>query len=392
MTSQCDSYPDVSLEYICPKVGGRKSRKPRKTRKRTVSQLGGNCLYAGKPLSVNVACKPHDQPNSSQVAWSMRYGDVPMKGGRLCNFGDEYLNSEVIGSEGFDYGDCEPVNLQNGGDGYSVMPGKPIGGQPGFMRYTDSCRPVFPGDLLPKKVGGSKKRKKRRGIISSLVSGDIKLKNGNIRDMTKDCNSCSYTIAKGGALLGQAVHGLGDIIFPMSKNSLIALIVLLFSNHLVSKRKVTKKQMGGNLGEYLKIFVPMTKNNLVVLASVLLIHYFVKNKKKRIQKGGAVFTELSKLLAPLGVDQFGVSVVLLILNEAVRKNNKKRKQKGGATILHPLVELIAPLGVSAFISTGVILILDKMFRMKKDRLVGKTKKGGSMSSLVKDLTEKLSQV
>ena len=80
------------------------------------------------------------------------------------------------------------------------------------------------------------------------------------------------------------------------------------------------------------------------------------------------------------------------MNEAVKRNNKKRKQKGGATILHPLVELIAPLGVSVFISTGVILILDKMFRMKKDRLVGKTKKGGSMSSLVKDLNEKLSQV
>ena len=149
----------------------------------------------------------------------------------------------------------------NGGDGYSVMPGEPIGGQPGVMRYTDSCRPVFPGNLLPKKVGGSKKRKNRRGIISSLVSGDIKLKSGNIRNMSKECNDCAYTIAKGGALVGQAVHGLADIIFPMSKNSLIALIVLLFSNHLVSKRKVTRKQMGGNLGDYLKIFVPMTKNN-----------------------------------------------------------------------------------------------------------------------------------
>ena len=58
MTSQCDSYPSISNEYICPKVGGRKTRKTRKTRKsrkRTVSQLGGNCLYAGKPLSVNVS-------------------------------------------------------------------------------------------------------------------------------------------------------------------------------------------------------------------------------------------------------------------------------------------------------------------------------------------------
>ena len=280
----------------------------------------------------------------------------------------------------------------NGGDGYSLMPGKPVGGQPGFMRYTDSCRPVFPGDLLPKKVGGSKKRKNRRGIISSLVNGEMKMKNGNIKEMNKNCNECVFKIAKGGALIGEAVHGLANIIFPMSKNSLITLIVLLFTNHLVSKRKVTRKQMGGNLADYAKIFVPMTKNNLVVLASILLIHYFVKNKKKRIQKGGAVFTELSKLLAPLGVDQFGVSVVLLILNEAIKKNNKKRKQKGGSSILHPLVELIAPLGVSAFLSTGVILILDKIFRMKKERLAGKTKKGGSMSSLVKDLNEKLSLV
>ena len=98
--------------------------------------------------------------NSISNCLVMRYSDVPMKGGRLCNFGDKYLNSEVIGSEGFDYGDCKSVNLQSGGDGYSLMPGKPVGGQPGFMRYTDSCRPVFPGDLLPKKVGGSKKEEK----------------------------------------------------------------------------------------------------------------------------------------------------------------------------------------------------------------------------------------
>ena len=389
MTLTCDSYPYISNEYICPKVGG--GKKKSKSKKRSVSQLGGNCLYAGKPLSVNVACAPNDCPSPSQMAWSQRYNQpspAPMKGGQLCNFGDKYLNSEVIGTEGFDYGDCAPS--QSGGDGYSLMPGDPVGGQPGFMRYTDNCRPVFPGEILPQKVGG--------GMISSLVSGRKRFKNRNIKDVYGECNgSCDIKIQKGGVLLGEAVQSLAKIIFPMGKNSLIALIVLLFTNHLVSSRKTTKKQMGGNLTDYYKMFVLMGKNSLLALASILLIHYFVKNKKKRIQKGGALLSEVSKILAPLGVDQFGTPIVLLILNEAVRrsrvgKKGKKSTRGGGSGIVHPLIELIAPLGVTTFVSTGVLVILDKMFKMKRERLHGKTRKGGSMTSLVSQLKEKLNKL
>ena len=34
-----------------------------------------------------------------------------------------------------------------GGSGYSVMPDQSINGEPGIMRYTDSCRPIFTSKL-----------------------------------------------------------------------------------------------------------------------------------------------------------------------------------------------------------------------------------------------------
>ena len=104
-------------------------------------------------------------------------------------------------------------------------------------------------------------------------------------------------------------------------------------------------------------------------------------------------TELSKLLAPLGVNEFGVSVVLLILNEAIKKNNKKDKTKRRFINFHPLVELVAPLEFLLFFQQVSYLSLDKIFRMKeRQNWQVKLKKGGSMSSLVKHLNEKLSRV
>jgi hypothetical protein len=106
-----------------------------------------------------------------------------------------------------------------------------------------------------------------------------------------------------------------------------------------------------------------------------------------------LLSEVSKILAPLGVDQFGTSIVLLILNEAVRRSKGKKSTRGGGSgIVHPLIELIAPLGVTTFVSTGVLVILDKMFKMKRERLHGKTRKGGSMTSLVSQLKEKLNKL
>ena len=76
--SKCDRNYNIAKEYICPKVGGtkKKSIKKKSTRKkrRTVSQLGGNCYYAGRPAAVNQACPPWDRPTASQTAWSRRYG------------------------------------------------------------------------------------------------------------------------------------------------------------------------------------------------------------------------------------------------------------------------------------------------------------------------------
>ena len=385
----CDSYPHIANEYICPQVGGRKKRKPRKRRtKKSVSQLGGNCLYIGPPTSVNQACAPNDAPTFSQTAWSRRYDNPAMAGGSpLCNLGKNYLDSGSLSDKNmFEYGDC----VQVGGDGYSILPGRPVGGQPGFMRYSDTCRPVFPGEILPRKVGGSRKRKKRSGIITNLFEGK-KFKIRNIREMMGECSDCKVKIPmSGGALLGEAVTTLSGMLAPMGKNALVSLVVLLFSRHLISSRKMTKKQMGGNLMDYTKMLLPMTKNNLLALASILLIHHFVKNKHKKSQRGGTMMTELGKLLAPLGVNELGSSIIILLLSVAVRKGkHKKGKHKGGMDIIHPIVELVAPLGISAFVSTGILIVLERMFKIKRDKMMGKLRKGGSISSLTKELKEKL---
>ena len=390
----CDSYPHIANEYRCPQVGGKKKRKTRKRKaKKSVSQLGGNCLYIGPPTSVNQACAPHDVPTFSQTAWSRRYENPAMTGGSpLCNLGNNYLDSGSLSNKNmFEYGDC----VQVGGDGYSVLPGRPVGGQPGFMRYSDTCRPVFPGEILPKKVGGSKKR---RGIISSLFEGK-KFKNKNIREMNGECRDCEVKIPmSGGALLGEAVTTLSGMLSPMGKNALVSLVVLLFSRHLISSRKMSKKQMGGNLMDYTKMLLPMTKNSLLALASILLIHHFVKNKHKKTQRGGTMMNELGSLLAPLGVNELGSSIIILLLSVAVRKGkhkngskkgSKKGRHKGGMDIIHPIVELVAPLGISAFVSTGVLVVLERMFKLKRNKIMGKLRKGGSISSLTKELKEKL---
>jgi hypothetical protein len=260
------------------------------------------------------------------------------------------------------------------------MPGRPVGGQPGFMRYSDSCRPVFPGDILPKKVGGGKKL----GLISRMVGG------------MDDCDDCKIKISLSGgsaSIIGSAVNNLGNLLAPLGKNSLIALIILLFGKHLVIRRKMTKAQMGGNMIEYTKMLLPMSKNNLLALASLLLIHYFVKNKRSKLQRGGSMMKEIGNLLAPLGVNALGTSVILLLLKVAVKKGKKKKvKQSGGMDLVHPLINLVAPLGVSAFTATGILVLLEKMFKLKINKATGKAKKGNSVSSMMKDLKGKLSKL
>lgn len=347
----CDNYQDVASQYVCPTIGGGKNRGKGL---RHLSQLGGSCLYGG---------------SSSKS----------MKGGALCNLGNNFLDSSSLsGEEMYKYGDCV---VQSGGDGYSLMPGRPVGGQPGFMRYSDTCRPVFPGEILPKKVGGGK----RLGLISRMVGG-----------MDECNNQCKIKIPMNGgsvSIMGSAVTTLGDLLAPMGKNSLIALIILLFGKYLVSRRKMTKGQMGGNMMEYTKIFLPMSKNNLLALASLLLIHYFVKNKRSKLQRGGSMMKEMGNLLAPLGVNALGASVILLLLRVAVNKGRKKKeKQRGGMDLVHPLIDLVAPLGISAFTATGILVLLEKMFKLKMNKAMGKAKKGSSVSSMMKDLKSKLSKL
>ena len=106
-----------------------------------------------------------------------------------------------------------------------------------------------------------------------------------------------------------------------------------------------------------------------------------------------MMTELGRILPPLGVNELGSSIIILLLSVAVRKGKKGSKKgskhKGGMDIIHPIVELVAPLGISAFVSTGVLVILERMFKLKRNKIMGKLRKGGSISSLTNELKEKL---
>ena len=330
----CDDNYNIAKEYICPSLGCQKGAGKKK--RRSVSQLGGDCFYAGESMAINKACPPNDKVGLSEKAWDMR----------------------------------------GGADGFSMMPGQAVGGMPGFLRYTGTCRPIFPGQLT--QNGG--------GLITKLSYYSKNGKGGG-----SNCESCSFSmpLQKGGVNLlplKNATIALANMITPMGKNSLATLIVLLFLNYLQRKRTISsKKQLGGGMHDYIKLLLPMSKNNLVVLASLLLLNHFILNKKSRSKKqkgGNMIMSEVSKLLAPLGVNSLGASIILVILNRAIRKT-KKKVQKGG-NILHPLIKLVAPLGINMFTATGILVILKKMFKLKSDRKLKKMK-GGNMSMLMVEL-------
>ena len=358
----CDEYRDIAKEYICPNPKGG-SRKKRRSRRSIDNLFGGTCDNAdliGK-ASINRACSPNDMPNESQTAWSRRYGQ-----------------SELIG-----------------GSGYSVMPDQSINGEPGIMRYTDSCRPIFTSKL----TGAGKKVKAKKGIITDLAFHNSKRKviSKNIKDAlkevnkTKSCKKCSFKVFLGGSPIFGAVQEVGRMISPLGVNALAGVVALLFMNEMMRKKKITsKKQLGGNIGDYVSMFVPMGKSSLVALASILLLnHYVVKknSRKHKTHKGGnLIMADVGKLLAPLGVNALGSSLVLLLLNRCISKKTVKKQQKGGS--LQPLIGMIAPLGINTFIATGVLTVLGRMFRHKSIVLKKKHDKD-SLKDMRKDLKERL---
>lgn len=355
----CDEYRDIAKEYICPNPKGG-SRKKRQIRRSIDNLFGGSCDNGDliTKASINRACSPNDMPNDSQTAWSRRYNSI-------------------------------------GGSGYSVMPNQSINGEPGIMRYTDSCRPIFTGKL----TGAGKKRKSKKGIITDLAfhNGERKVISKNIKDAlkevnkTKSCKKCSFKVYLGGSPIFGAVQEVGRIISPLTVNALAGMVALLFMNEMMRKKKITsKKQLGGTIGDYVSMFVPLGKSSLIALASILLLnHYVVKknSRKHKTHKGGnLIMADVGKLLAPLGVNALGTSLVLLLLNRCISKKTVKKQQKGGS--LQPLIGMIAPLGINAFIATGVLTVLGKMFR-HKSIVLKKKHKEDSLTDIRKDLKERL---
>ena len=362
----CDEYRDIANQYICPNPDGAPSQIPRGGKRKTRGKrrsldnlLGGNCDNADliEKTDVNRACAPNDAPNPSQTAWSRRYQAA-------------------------------------GGDGYSLMPDNPIAGEPGFMRYSDNCRPIFPSKL----TGGSRKK---NGIITNMayLNQNKELRSKTLKsalkeaNTSKNCKECSFSVYMGGSGLARAVHEVTRMLVPLGVNALAGVVSLLFMNEMLRKRKITsKKQLGGSIGDYVSIFLPMGKNALVALASILLLnHYVVKknSKKHNTHKGGnLIMADVGKLLAPLGVNAAGSSLVLLLLSRCISPKTMKKQQKGGGS-LQPLIGLIAPLGINIFIATGILAVMSKMFN-HKSAVLQKKHKMGSLVEMRRDLTKKLS--
>jgi hypothetical protein len=384
----CDEYRNVAEQYICPNPNGapsaipkggkrsRRSQKSKKGKRRFLDNLlggqsGGNCDNGDliEKTSVNRACAPNDVPNDSQTAWARRYQSGDQSGGSAKG--------------------------QSGGDGYALDPGNPVAGEPGFIRYTDTCRPIFPGRLTGGRRG---RRGRKQGLITNLAyfGGKQKSKNKSpksaLKEANKSCKNCSFAVKMGGNMLSGAVSEVTRMLSPLGINALAGVVTLLFMDEMLRKRKITsKKQLGGSVGDYVGLFAPLGKNNLLALASLLLLnHYVVKknSRKHKTHKGGnLIMADVGKLLAPLGVNTLGASLVLLLLSRCVSKKTIKKQQKGGGS-LQPLIGLIAPLGINAFVATGVLAVLGRMFS-HKSAVLHKKHRNSSLTEMRKELKAKL---
>ena len=225
-------------------------------------------------------------------------------------------------------------NKMNGG-GYDMDPGRAVApGYPLVAGYADGCAPTIPENQL------------------------------------------------GGSILQPAVSTLCKILAPMGKKELASVATLLALNEIGKRQRG-----GGNLTTTLSsALMPIGKNNLLVLVSLLLLNYFMKLHPKRTKthRGGGI-SHLIRLLAPVGTNAFSASLLLLVLSNAFNKG--KRRQRGGAGVLSQLERLVVPLGTSSFSVAALLVILNKIFSRKVNR---RHQRGGSMTSLLSDLTNLLS--
>ena len=261
--------------------------------------------------------------------------------------------------------------IQKGGDGYTIDVNKSIGGLVGRTRYSFNYAPIYVGELIDDSIKSPNKRQ-----IGGNSCGCENIKNENkpksIYDMLKQNGGTKLKVNQ-----FDAIQQIGKGLVPLSINSLINLIILVFLYHSVVDSNVDNKKIkktikkGGS--DLVSVLAPLGRGNLLVLASLLLLHHFAieKPKLKKDLKGGSnIYGQINKILEPLGLKN-GISPIINDLYEGFKlKKSKNEDQKGGSI----LKSIIAPLGTNAFIATGLLIILKKILIDKNE---SKVKKGGS---------------
>ena len=279
---------------------------------------------------------------------------------------------------------------QKGGDGYTIDVNRSIGGLVGRSRYSYNYSPIYYGDLLQNGGGDGENcgcsGKKENSLYSLLKQ------NGGVQS--------------GGTQI-EAIQYISNLIAPLGYDSLISLILLIFSYHYFTKNGNTIKIKKGGY-DVSSVLAPLGKSNLIVLAALLLLHHFaveLPNTKKTLKGGNNIFNDMSNILKPIGLDKDGVSKILVDLQQAFsfKKNNSQnlvnnknsknnnnlrnskntnyntfnyRNKLGG----NPLKNIIAPLGTNAFVASGLLVVLAKVLNKDKNST---PKKGGSNTNFNK---------
>ena len=277
-------------------------------------------------------------------------------------------------------------HIQKGGDGYTIDVNKSINGMVGFSRYSFNYAPIIYGDLLtnPNETIKQPTLCNSQQQQQQIGGSDY----GFSSNSQKQPDSIYEMLQKGGGPTKMkvnqfdAIQQVGKGLVPLSINSLISLILLIFLHHtmvdgnvdktkLKTKMKSTLKKGGSDL---VSVLAPLGRGNLLILASLLLLHHFAveKPKTKKLLKGGSpLYEQMNQILEPLGLKN-GLSPIINQIHEGFQINKKSNKQEGGSVSI--LKSIIAPLGTNAFIAAGILLILKKVLLTNSE---SKVKKGGS---------------
>ena len=298
------------------------------------------------------------------------------------NVNNYLLKENIHPSKTLDF--INSKDIQSGGDGYTIDVNRSIGGLVGRSRYSFNYSPIYYGDLIGSDqsvnqgiCGGSKKikNKNQHGGDCGCGNSDQSEKK-SIFELLKMQNGGSKNVNQ-----FDAIQQIGKGLVPLSINSIINLVLLIFLYHSVvdksvDNKKIKKSMKGGMMGMQ-QILAPLGRGNLLVLAALLLLHHFAvekpKSKKVMMKGGNQIYEKLNEILQPLG-NKGGLSIILSDLYKSFKDTqikNKNNNQKGGSI----LKAIVAPLGTSAFIATGLLVVLNKLLIENKSN--SKKKMGGS---------------